>query len=80
MKHNQPNFSSDNGYPNDMKEVDMHHLAKLYIDQYGVEASVKAAMTADAMLKRDDTNGFKVWMQIGRVIEDMQATLGQTKR
>lgn len=80
MKHNQSNFGSDNRYPTDMKEVDIHHLAKLYIDQYGVEASVKAAMTADAMLKREDTNGFKVWMQIGRVIEDMQATPEQRKR
>jgi hypothetical protein len=57
-----------------MDDIDIHRNAKLYIDQYGVDASVHAAKKADAMLERGDLDGFNVWMRIGRVIEDMQAT------
>jgi hypothetical protein len=50
-----------------------------YINQYGVDASVHAAMKADAMLARDDLDGFNVCMRIGRPIEDMQVIEGGTK-
>lgn len=62
-----------------MEEIDIYRSAKLYIDQYGVDASVHAAMKADAMLERGDLDGFSVWMRIGREIEDMQANAGGTR-
>ena len=62
-----------------MDDIDIYRSAKLYIDQYGVNASVRAAMTADAMLERGDLDGFNVWMRIGRAIEDMQAAKGGTR-
>ena len=62
-----------------MEDIDIYRSAKLYIDQYGVEASVHAAMKADAMLERGDLEGFNVWMRIGRAIENMQANEGGTR-
>ena len=32
-----------------MEDIDIYRSAKLYIDQYGVDASVQAGMTADAI-------------------------------
>jgi hypothetical protein len=43
-----------------MDAIDIYRSAKLYIDQYGVDASVHAAMKADAMLERGDLEGFNV--------------------
>ncbi len=57
-----------------MDVIDIYRSAKLYIDQYGVQASAHAARTADAMLARGDLEGFNAWMRIGRAVEDMQAT------
>lgn len=62
-----------------MDDIEINRSAKLYIDQYGVNASVRAAMTADAMLELGDLDGFNVWMRIGRAIEDMQAKNGGTR-
>ena len=62
-----------------MDDIDIYRSAKLYIEQSGVNASVRAAMTADAMLERGDLDGFNAWMRIGRAIEDMQATKGGTQ-
>ena len=41
-----------------MEDIDIYCSAKLYIDQYGVDASVHAAKKADAMLERGDLEGF----------------------
>jgi len=62
-----------------MDDINIHLSAKLYIDQYGVDASAHAAKQADVMLARGDLDGFNVWMRIGRAIEDMQAKEGGTK-
>ena len=61
-----------------MDDIDIYRSAKLYIDQYGVHASARAAMTADAMLARGDLEGFNAWMRIGRAIEEMQSKEGGT--
>ena len=60
-----------------MDKITISRSAMLYINQYGVNASVRAAMKADAMLALGDLYGFNVWMRIGRAIEDMQATRGE---
>lgn len=43
-----------------------------YIHQYGLNASVQAAKTADRLLVLGDLEGFNLWMRIGRAIEDKQ--------
>lgn len=62
-----------------MDETDIYRSAKLYIDQYGADASKHAAMQAEAMMRAGDLGGYNAWMRIGRAIEDMQATEGGTK-
>lgn len=57
-----------------MDQADIYRSAKLYIDQYGVDASVHAAMKADEMMRAGDLEGYAVWMQIGRAIEKLQAS------
>jgi hypothetical protein len=65
-------------YDTRMDNINIHRSAKLYIYRYGVNASVRAAMTADALLAHDDLEGFNTWMRIGRAIEDLQATADRT--
>ncbi len=62
-----------------MDNIDIFQSARLYIDQYGADASIEAAKTSEALMKKDDEKGSAVWMQIGRAIEELQATEGLTK-
>ena len=61
-----------------MDDINIHNSAKLYINRYGADASVRAAMTSEAMLASGDLKGFNAWMRIGWAIEDLQATAGKT--
>ena len=61
-----------------MHDIDIYRSAKLYIDQYGADASKHAAMQAEAMMRASDLEGYNAWMRIGRAIEDMQAAAGRT--
>lgn len=61
-----------------MDDINIDHSVTYYINLYGVNASVKAAQTADILLAHGDMEGFKLWMRIGRAIEEMQATTGRT--
>ena len=40
--------------------------------QHGVEATIHAAMNADAMLDAGDLDGAAVWLRIVTAINDMQ--------
>ncbi len=62
-----------------MDERDIYRNAKLYNDLYGPNASVRAAIGAEALFRADDLEGYAVWMRIGRAIEELQATAGETK-
>ena len=62
-----------------MDRIDIYRSAKLYIDEYGADASVHAAKKADAMVERGDLEGYHVWMRIGRAIEKLQAVKGGTR-
>ena len=62
-----------------MDDLEIYRSAKLYIDQYGADASVHAAMKAETMMRAGDQQGYAVWMPIGRAIDDMQATAGRMK-
>jgi len=63
-----------------MNDIHIYRSAKLYIDQYGADASKHAAMQAEAMMRVGDLEGYGVWMQIGRAIEELQAKEGGAKR
>lgn len=62
-----------------MNNLDLYRTAKLFIDQYGADASVQAALRADAMMERGDLEGVAVWKRIVRAIGDLQSTTGQIR-
>ena len=52
-------------------EINVYRSAKLLIDQHGAEASIHAAMRADAMLDNGDLDGQRVWLRIIRAIKEL---------
>jgi hypothetical protein len=62
-----------------MDDLDLFRTAKLFIDQYGADAPVQAAMRADAMMERGDLQGVADWKRIVRAIGDLQNNAGQTR-
>ena len=56
-----------------MERSDIHHSANQLTAQYGDNASVEAALKAEAALAAGDLEQYHLWMQIGHVIEEMQA-------
>ena len=55
-------------------DIDIYRAAKLYIDQHGDQAALRAAMQADALLEAGDMEGSVTWRKIIKAIEVMQAT------
>jgi hypothetical protein len=53
-----------------------YRAAKLAIDQYGADASIQAAMRADALLDEGDIEGSAVWQAIVRAIKELQRERG----
>jgi hypothetical protein len=62
-----------------MDDIDIYRSAKLRIDQYGVNPSIRAGMRAEVMLERGGLNGVSVWRRIMRASDELQATAGRTK-
>ena len=40
--------------------------------QHGEDAPIHAAMRADAMLKKGDLDGYRVWKRILRAVKELQ--------
>lgn len=57
--------------PRPVSELDVFRSAKLLVEQHGDEAPIEAAMRADAMLKKGDLDGQRVWLRIVRAIEEL---------
>jgi len=55
-------------------EIDIYRTANLLIQRHGEEPAIHAAMKADEMLKAGDMDGKAVWLQVGKAIEELQAT------
>lgn len=55
-------------------DIDIYRSANLLIVQYGEDASVEAAMRADAMLDKGDLDGQRIWMAVVRAIHEFQRT------
>ena len=53
-------------------DIDIFRAAALLIKEHGDEASIHAAMKADAMLQRRDMDGRAVWKRIVNAINDMK--------
>lgn len=51
---------------------DIWASAKLYVDRYGKEAPIQAAMMADKMLEKGDLAGRAIWHRILTAIEWLQ--------
>ena len=50
-------------------DIDIYRTANLLIERYGDDASTHAAMSADAMMKKGDLDGYAVWRLIIKVVE-----------
>ncbi len=53
-------------------DLDIYRSANVLVKQHGRDAPIHAAMRADAMLESGDLDGYAVWMQILRAVEELQ--------
>ena len=52
-------------------KIDVFRTANLFIQQYGEDAAIQAAMKADEMLERGDLDGKAVWLRVGKAVEEL---------
>jgi hypothetical protein len=43
----------------------------MMIEMFGEDATIKAAMRADALLEEGDREGFVIWKRIAKAIDDL---------
>ena len=55
-----------------ISDLDAYRSAKVLTDRHGSEATIHAAMNADAMLDKGDIDGERVWMRIIRAVRELQ--------
>ncbi len=63
-------------------DLDIYRSANQLVKQHSAEATIFAAMNADAMLDRGDLDGERVWLRIIRAIEELlqrQPTAGEVQ-
>ena len=53
------------------EDIDSWRAAKVLVDRHGDEAPVHAAMPADELLADGNGDGQRIWMRIGRAIEEL---------
>jgi hypothetical protein len=56
-----------------ISEIDIYRAANLLIERRGADAVIEAARMIDRMLDHGDPEGGRVWRQIRRAIEALQA-------
>ncbi len=56
-------------------DIDIYRVANLLVKRHGRDASIEAAMRADAMLDKGDLDGYGVWKRILRAVEELQGTV-----
>ena len=54
-------------------DLDIYRAAKLLVDRHGDEAPSHAAMRADELLKDGDVDGYAIWKQILKAIDELLA-------
>ena len=50
----------------------MGRMANTLVEQHGHNAAIQAAMRADAMLERDDLDGYATWRRILWAVRELQ--------
>ncbi len=55
-------------------DLDIYRSANLLVKQHGGDASIEAAMRADAMLEKGDLDGYAVRKRILRAVEELRET------
>ncbi len=57
-----------------VNDIDIWRSANLYVQRYGDDAAIHAAMQADRFLDAGDLDGAAVWRRILSAIEELQRT------
>ncbi len=52
-------------------DLDIYRVANLLVKRHGQDASIEAAMRADAMLDKGDLDGYAVWKRIVKAVEEL---------
>ena len=55
-------------------DLDIYRSAKLLIDQHGEDATIHAAMQADACSEKGDLEGKAVWLRVIKAVKEMRRT------
>ncbi len=55
-------------------DLDIYRSTNLLVKHHGQDASIEAAMRADAMLEEGDLDGNGVWRRILRAVEELRGT------
>ena len=55
-------------------EIDIIRSAAVLMRRHGEDASIEAAMRADALLEQGDMDGRAVWLRIIAAIKELEAT------
>ena len=53
-------------------DIDIYRVANLLVKRNGQDASIEAAMRADAMLDKGDLDGYAAWKRILGAVEELQ--------
>ncbi len=53
-------------------DLGIYQSARALVKRHGQDAPIHAAMRADAMLDKDDLDGFSVWKRILWAVEELQ--------
>ncbi|MDH3700042.1 MAG: hypothetical protein OEU46_01905 [Alphaproteobacteria bacterium] len=62
-----------------MDDKDIYRSAKLFLEQYGADVPIHAAMRIDALIAAGDVQGVSVWKRVLRAIEELRTVGGRTR-
>ena len=57
-----------------VEEIEIWRAAKQFVERYGEDAGIEAAMRADAMLEAGDLEGQRVWQRILKAVDELRRT------
>ena len=57
-----------------ISDLDINHYARALVDHHRENAAIVATSRADARLEAGDPDGYAVWMEILRAIEELYRT------
>ncbi len=52
-------------------DLDNYRSAQVLVKQHGQDAPIHAAMGADAMLGKDDLDGYSVWRRVLEAVQEL---------